>query len=109
MKFITDENLGVRVPNYLKNLGFDIVSVIEIAKGKPDVNILAIANKQNRILITLDKDFGELVFKEKMIHSGVMLLRLNDETGENKKRVLIKELKSKKNFEGKFTVVRDRT
>ena len=108
MKFVADENLGIRVPKYLKGLGFDIISVIELAKGKPDVDILALANKQDRILITLDKDFGELLFKEKLIHSGVILLRLKDESVENKKKVLVKELKSKKNFSGKFTVIRDK-
>ena len=108
MKFVADENLGIRVPKYLKGLGFDIISVIVLAKGKPDVDILALANKQDRILITLDKDFGELLFKEKLIHSGVILLRLKDESVENKKKVLVKELKSKKNFSGKFTVIRDK-
>ena len=76
MKFITDENLGIKVPDYLKDLGFDIVSVAQIARGDPDKKVLEIANKQGRILITLDKDFGELVFKEKLIHAGVILLHL---------------------------------
>lgn len=107
MKFIADENLGIRVPKYLQELGFDIVSVKEVAQGKPDTNILDISNEQNRVLITLDKDFGELVFKEKLIHSGVMLLRLRDESVENKKKILLKELRSKKKFENKFTVISD--
>ena len=107
MKFVADENLGIKVPKYLADLGFDIVSVKEILQGKPDEDILSFANKQNRILITLDKDFGELVFKEKLIHSGVILLRLKDESVENKKKVLIKELRSKKKFENKFTVISD--
>ena len=78
MKFIADENLGLKVPKYLQGLGFDVVSVIEIAKSFPDVDILEISNKENRILITLDKDFGELVFKEELIHSGVIFLRLRN-------------------------------
>lgn len=107
MKFITDENLGIRVPKYLVGLGFDIVSVKEIAQGAPDTDILELANTQGRILITLDKDFGDLVFKEKLIHTGVILLRLKDESVENKKKVLLRELSSKKKFENKFTVVSD--
>lgn len=107
MKFITDENLGIQVPQYLRSLGYDVISVIEVALSKPDPDILNIANKENRILLTTDKDFGELVFKEKLIHSGVILLRLKDESVRNKKRVLLRELKSGKNFEGKFTRVRD--
>ena len=107
MKFITDENLGIKVPDYLKDLGFDIVSVAQIARGDPDKKVLEIANKQGRILITLDKDFGELVFKEKLIHAGVILLRLKDESVDNKKRVLSKALRSKRNFQGKFMVIKD--
>lgn len=107
MKFITDENLGVKIPNYLKSLGYDVLSVTNVALSKPDTDILKLANQENRILITADKDFGELVFKEKLIHSGVILLRLKNESIENKKRVLLRELKSNKNFERKFTRVRD--
>ena len=42
-----------------------------------DIEILNYAEKENRILITNDKDFGELVFRLKMPSSGVILLRLN--------------------------------
>lgn len=107
MKFVADENLGIKVPKYLATLGFDIVSVKEIAQGKPDTDILEIANSENRILITLDKDFGELVFKEKLIHSGIILLRLRDESVKNKQKVLLKKLRSKKQFANKFTVASD--
>jgi len=108
MKFIADENLGVRVPQYLKNLGFDIIWVKEIAPGKADIQILEIANKEKRVLITQDKDFGELVFKEKLATAGVILLRLKDESVKNKKEVLLHLLSSKKDFYGKFTVVKDK-
>ena len=107
MKFITDENLGIQIPRYLKSLGYNVISVIEVALSKPDTDILNIANKENRILLTTDKDFGELVFKEKLTHAGVILLRLKDESVKNKKRVLLRELKLGKNFGGKFTRVRD--
>ncbi len=107
MKFITDENLGIQVPQYLKDLGYDVISATEVALSKPDSDILAIANKEGRILLTTDKDFGELVFKEKLIHSGVILLRLKDESVENKKKVLLRELTSDKDFTGKFTRIRD--
>lgn len=107
MRFITDENLGIQIPQYLKGLGYDVISVIEVALSRPDVDILSIVNKENRILLTTDKDFGELVFKEGLIHSGVILLRLKDESVGNKKKVLLRELGSGKNFESKFTRVRD--
>ena len=107
MKFITDENLGIQIPQYLKSLGYDVISAIDVALSKPDIDILNIANKEKRILLTTDKDFGELVFKEGLIHSGVILLRLKDESVENKKKVLLRGLKSGKNFAGKFIRIRD--
>ncbi|MBI2595819.1 DUF5615 family PIN-like protein [Candidatus Daviesbacteria bacterium] len=107
MKFITDENLGIQIPKYLKDLGLDVISAIEVALNKPDSDILDIANKENRILLTMDKDFGELVFKEKLVHFGVILLRLKDESVENKKKVLLRAIKSGKNFKRKFTRIRD--
>ena len=106
MKFITDENLGIRVPKFLKSLGYDVKSAIEVALSRPDTDILELASKENRILLTTDKDFGELVFKEKLIHSGVILLRLKNESVENKKKVLLREFRSGKKFESKFTRVR---
>lgn len=106
MKFIADENLGVEVPKFLRSLGIDIISVIEVALAKPDPYILSLANNQQRILVTLDKDFGELVFKEGLAHFGVILFRLKDESIENKKRILLKTLTSKQNFLGKFTTIK---
>lgn len=108
MKFIADENLGSEVPKFLKSAGVDIVSITEIAFGKQDPDILSIANMERRILVTLDKDFGELVFKEGLIHSGVILFRLKDESIENKKRILLKVLKSKQKFTNRFTVIREK-
>lgn len=107
MKFIADENLGVKVPRYLRSFGIDIVSIKDLIPGKSDQDVLALANQQKRILITMDKDFGELVFKEKLVHKGVILLRLKDESVENKKKVLLKLLKLRKKLEGRFTVVKD--
>ncbi|MDO8498308.1 MAG: DUF5615 family PIN-like protein [bacterium] len=107
MKFVADENLGIQVPKFLRKSGFDIISVSEFAPGITDYGVLEIANEEKRILITLDKDFGELVFKERLIHSGVILLRLKDESVENKKRVLLKVLTSNMKFQGKFVVISD--
>ncbi|MCR4305953.1 MAG: DUF5615 family PIN-like protein [Candidatus Daviesbacteria bacterium] len=108
MKFIADENLGSEVPKCLRGLGIDIIAAADMAAGKPDPDILSLANNQRRILITLDKDFGELVFKEGLIHPGVILLRLRDESIDNKKKILLKILNSKQEFTGKFTVIREK-
>lgn len=53
-----------------------------------DEAIMAKANAEKRILVTVDKDFGEKVYREGFPHSGVILLRLVDERSANKIAVL---------------------
>lgn len=105
VKFLTDENLGTRVPKFLLGQGFDVSSILENL-GIPDTEVLSISNKEDRVLITSDQDF-EIFFKENLIPAGVILLKLKDESVENKKRVLLRKLKSNKNLYGKFTIVED--
>lgn len=56
--------------------------------GIPDVAVMAQAEREGRVLVTKDKDFGELVFKSGQAHRGVILLRLADERPGNTLRVL---------------------
>ena len=49
-----------------------------------DYQIIKLAIKENGIIITMDKDFGELVFKNNNLHKGVLLLRLDDAVSEEK-------------------------
>jgi len=63
MKFIVDENLGPSVSNWLKNKGFNTFCVLKENPGIDDTTVLNIANTEERIIVTNDKDFGELVFK----------------------------------------------
>jgi len=88
MKFLTDENIGFEVIKSLRQLGFDIKSILETNRGVDDAIIISLANKENRILITTDKDFGELVYVNKFAHSGVILLRLKSDSSKNKLKVL---------------------
>lgn len=108
MKFIADENLGSEVPKFLRSLGIDIIAAADMAAGKSDSDILSLANDQKRILVTLDKDFGELVFKEGLTYYGVILFRLKDESIENKKKILLITLESGRNFVRKFTIIREK-
>ena len=54
----------------------------------PDEKIIRLAALEKRIVITMDKDFGEIVYKSKWPHSGVLLLRLEDEKAEVKIKVI---------------------
>ncbi len=88
MRFIVDESTGVAVVDYLRSAGHDVLAVAESMPGADDVDILARASAEGRILITNDKDFGELVFRSSQPHSGILLLRLRDESASNRVRVV---------------------
>lgn len=83
LKFLADESLGLKVTKNILYLGFDITSVSEISRGTSDADVLTRAYEEKRIVITTDKDFGYLVFKERLATQGVILLRLKEESVQN--------------------------
>jgi len=110
MRFLVDECTGPAVAQWLRLQNHDVVSVFDEIRGADDREVIRIANEQNRILITNDKDFGELVFREKKPHNGVILLRLEDERAANKKDVLEHLLEKYENsLPGHFCVVTETT
>ena len=88
MRFLVDECTGPAVAQWLRLQNYDVISVYDEIRGADDKEVIQKASEQNRILITNDKDFGELVFREKKQHKGVILLRLEDERAANKVAVL---------------------
>lgn len=94
MKFIVDESTGVSVVRYLRSQGYDVLAVAESLLQADDAAIVERAAREDRILITNDKDFGELVFRVGHTHAGVLLLRLRDESPANRIRVVKAMLES---------------
>lgn len=88
MRFLVDECTGPAVARWLRQLQHDVLSIYEEARGLDDDGILQKAVAGNRILITNDKDFGEIIFREGKPHKGVILLRLEDERVASKIKVL---------------------
>lgn len=76
MKFLVDECVGAGIYQWLRVQGYDTVAIIEVSPGISDTEVLALAQQEKRILVTMDKDFGELVFRDNATHSGIILLRL---------------------------------
>ena len=65
MKFLADESIDFPVIHLLRQHGFDVRSVSEEFPSKEDEFVLEAANMDDRVLITSDKDFGELVYRLK--------------------------------------------
>ncbi|MSQ15211.1 MAG: hypothetical protein EXR50_05040 [Dehalococcoidia bacterium] len=77
MRFLVDASSDARLVGYLRGLGHDVTRVGADHPGSlRDVAVLSLAVQEQRILITDDRDFGELVFRRLQPHSGVIYLRL---------------------------------
>lgn len=74
--FLCDENVPEPVVAALAAQGLDVRWMAMLAPGTPDPAVLAMAEQDGRVLVTLDKDFGELTTKRASSRSGIILLRL---------------------------------
>ena len=75
MRFLVDENLGRRFADILNRHGYSASFVGDVVRSATDDKILAFAKKENLMIVTDDKDFGELVFRLKKSTKGVILFR----------------------------------
>jgi predicted nuclease of predicted toxin-antitoxin system len=87
MKFLADEGVDRSIVTGLRSLNFDVFYVIEEVRSLDDETLLSIALAEERILITRDKDFGELVFRLNRVHAGVILIRLEGYTTEERGQI----------------------
>ena len=76
MKFIADVNVEKSIVDCLRDMGCDVKWIPEYNPAISDSQLLKTANKEKRILITNDKDFGELIFRQNQITTGVILFRI---------------------------------
>jgi predicted nuclease of predicted toxin-antitoxin system len=106
MKFLADEGIDRSIVDGLRQLSFDVFYVVDETRSLDDDVLLQIAADEKRILITKDKDFGELVFRLSKAHSGVILLRLEGlETQERADLVCPLLLRYKDQLLNSFTVI----
>ncbi|MGH7136678.1 MAG: DUF5615 family PIN-like protein [Pirellulales bacterium] len=78
MKYLADENVAARIVVWLRGRGDDVRYAAEERPGELDSEWLRQAEVEERLLLTSDKDFGELVFRDRLNSHGVVLLRLKD-------------------------------
>lgn len=108
MKFLTDENVDIRVFNGLKKSGFDIKSITKESKqGLKDEEVLDLATKEKRILITHYKDFENNIFFQSIKHEGIIVLRFKDQSYNNVTKFLLQILNSKRaeKLSGNITIL----
>jgi predicted nuclease of predicted toxin-antitoxin system len=88
MRFVVDFNVGRAVAGYLKQAGYDTSFVGDVDPRMSDADILLWAVREQRIVVTMDADFGEMVYRSGHPHSGVIFLRMSGARREAKVRVV---------------------
>lgn len=77
-RFLVDVNIGSTVIRFLESEGYDVTTIASLDPRMSDEEILRTAHKQARILLTVDKDFGDLIYHRRLKHRGV--IRIEDTT-----------------------------
>lgn len=106
MRLLADEGVEARIVERLRLEGHDVDYVAELASGITDDEVLERANSGRRLLLTVDKDFGELVFRLQRVASGVLLVRLSGLTPDDKAELVAGAVRDHgSQMLGAFTVV----
>ena len=90
MMLLADESVDRAIVLRLRQEGHAVVYVAELSPSITDEDVLAESLRLNAMLLTEDKDFGELVFRQRLAHIGVVLIRLAGLPKETKADIVAK-------------------
>ena len=106
MRFLADENIPGAAVAEIEAAGHDIVWVRTVAPGRRDEDVLARAVREERVILTFDKDFGELAGRAGLpVSSGIVLFRLPMPTPGDVGSTLLARISERTDSAGHFTVV----
>ena len=106
MNLLADESVDFGIIEALRIDGYEIEAIIEIDPSIDDDEVLEIAIKKDAILLTEDKDFGELTYRLKKPNKGILLIRLSGLTIEKKIEMVLETLdKHKEEIKNHFSVL----
>lgn len=88
MNLVADESVDQPIVDRLRQDGHTVLSIADLDPGIADNAVLRLADQNSALLLTADKDFGELVFRMGNIHTGVVLTRLAGLSPETKARIV---------------------
>lgn len=88
MKILADESVDNEIVLRLRRDGHDVGYVAEMSPGIMDEEVLVLASEENTLLLTADKDFGELIFRQGYIKRGVVLYRLAGLSSQDKAEIV---------------------
>lgn len=108
MHFLADENFPGPSIIQLENAGHQVKRFADVALGAPDEEVLAYAEKSSSILLTFDKDFGQLIFREGLSVPGVVFYRYRGPDPAWAGKILIHLIEAEKlNFSRQFVTIEE--
>jgi predicted nuclease of predicted toxin-antitoxin system len=93
VNFLVDDNVDRQIADCLRSIGHHVEYVAEKDAGISDDEVLEMANEKTALLLTADKDFGELVFRQRRVTSGVVLIRLAGLSPIRKAEIVVSAIK----------------
>lgn len=107
-RLLADENVPGAVVAALRHARHDVAWIHEDAPGSSDPDMLERAQREGRVVVTFDKDFGELAFRRGLAASvGVVLFRITLNSPEHAVQAAVAAFASRADWSGQFAVVED--
>jgi len=108
LRILANENVPGPAVAELRRRGHDVAWVMEDQRGAPDRDVLARAQREMRLVVTFDKDFGELAFAARLPATcGIVFFRLNGSSPEVDNQRVADALDDSLEWSGRFVIVED--
>ncbi|OGC00941.1 hypothetical protein A2V82_17360 [candidate division KSB1 bacterium RBG_16_48_16] len=106
MKLLADESVDLPIVKSLRGAGHSVLYVAEMNPGISDLEVISLANDENALLLTADKDFGELFFRQHRLLFGAVLIRLSGLSALRKSKIVLSVFEQhSKDFSNAFSVI----
>lgn len=108
MRILANENIPQEAVEALRQKGHDVAWIRTLNPGISDRHILELAQAEDRILVTFDKDFGELAYRFKLpASSGIILFRISGSSPADLVEKIISALENRSDWAGHFSVIEE--
>ena len=108
LRLCANENIGEAAVMSLRQAGHDVLWIREVSPGISDESVLARAQTERRLLLTFDRDFGDLVYRKgAAASSGIVLFRISQPSAALVAERISSILSSRTDWEGQYSVVDD--
>ncbi|MDO8636013.1 MAG: DUF5615 family PIN-like protein [Dehalococcoidia bacterium] len=88
MNFVADECVDRQIVDRLRKEGHSVLYILEMTPGISDEEVIKQVKRNKAVLLTSDKDFGEIVFRQGQLSESVVLLRLGKLRAQRKAEIV---------------------